>query len=982
MKPVKLCIAAFGSYPGTEVIDFEALSARGLFVVSGDTGTGKTTIFDAMCWALFGTMPGKDAKEVRSHHVADEVRTEVQFTFECGGERYVVTRNPEQLRPAKTGSRLVKEPTSATLVRVTDGRTEAIATKTADVAKQCTELIGLGAEQFQRVVLLPQGEFSRFLLASTTEREPLLSQLFGGEVFDRVTEELKHDRDELAEQVGDTDRQLTEQLNAARTNVERAATELGIDVPEGLAQADRAAIEALRAGLDEPLATLRSRVCDLDEEATRLARSLDEQKGAAKRFDEAEHVRGQLRELAQKAAEITAGSDAAARSAAARPVVNADEALADATTRAAASLQALEDTRTRIEKAFEPFDVTVDTASYPAVAKALNDQREQVRDGRRALEMRAAARTAVEKASAAEQQRADDKATTEAALQGSTDRLGEIEQRLADLRAGAIDPAEVDRQIERAVELVTKRTQLDEALRRHGDASVAADEASTRYRTVFETFIRTQAPRLAATLDAGEPCPVCGSTEHPAPAVADDGEAVGFDHVEKASSEQEAANAALNATKATVAELRGALGDEADTPLDTLQARHAALRDQAAGARATAAEIDGLGNEHTKLAEHSKDAATTLARLTAQLESARHEVAQCTAQLEEATAAAAGLDPDEIHRRDALLGSLDEDCAELNELLGRVSTEKGGVEEAERSRTTALAASPFDSVEAARTVLLSEDDEAARRDAKEQFEADRLRAETKLRALEEEGIPDQRPDVEAIGHRAERAKAAHTEQARALTTVTNAVDYLDDARRTHDALLEASGDVRSRLEVVERTYLVCRNGSQGVEMSLKRWVLTRELDRVTAAANVHLHRMTGQRYTLRRHDERTDGRKVFGLDLVVLDAQTGRARSTSSLSGGEQFQASLALALGLADVVSHGGASSGKRFEALFVDEGFGSLSAEALDDAIETLYQLHATGRMVGAITHVDAMKQQLHVGIEVRRRPDGAGSTLVVHP
>lgn len=165
-------------------------------------------------------------------------------------------------------------------------------------------------------------------------------------------------------------------------------------------------------------------------------------------------------------------------------------------------------------------------------------------------------------------------------------------------------------------------------------------------------------------------------------------------------------------------------------------------------------------------------------------------------------------------------------------------------------------------------------------------------------------------------------------------------------------------------------------------MPLRRWVLGRELDRVTAAANVHLARLTGDHYALRRAQEATDGRRAFGLDLEVLDAQTGRPRSPRSLSGGEQFQASLALALGLADVVSHGGTASGRRFEALFVDEGFGSLDPDALDEAIEALHQLHATGRMVGAITHVEAMKQQLHVGIEVRRREDGRGSTLVVQP
>jgi exonuclease SbcC len=165
-------------------------------------------------------------------------------------------------------------------------------------------------------------------------------------------------------------------------------------------------------------------------------------------------------------------------------------------------------------------------------------------------------------------------------------------------------------------------------------------------------------------------------------------------------------------------------------------------------------------------------------------------------------------------------------------------------------------------------------------------------------------------------------------------------------------------------------------------MSLRRWVLARELDQVTNAANVHLRRMTASRFSLERADPSEDGRTTTGLDLRVRDANNGRTRATTSLSGGEQFQASLSLALGLADVVSLGGAGSGKQFEALFVDEGFGSLDPSALEEAIAALHQLQSSGRMVGAITHVEAMKQQLHVGIEVTRLADGSGSTLVVHP
>jgi len=182
---------------------------------------------------------------------------------------------------------------------------------------------------------------------------------------------------------------------------------------------------------------------------------------------------------------------------------------------------------------------------------------------------------------------------------------------------------------------------------------------------------------------------------------------------------------------------------------------------------------------------------------------------------------------------------------------------------------------------------------------------------------------------------------------------------------------------RDLLERTTRVAALCDGQGPG-RIGLETWVLAGELEQVTEAANVHLARMTAGRYQLLRTDDAGHRAKQAGLDLTVLDSHTGRARPPATLSGGEQFQASLALALGLADVVSAGGVASGRRFEALFVDEGFGSLDPEALDQAVDALHQIHAAGRMVGVITHVEAMKQQLPTGIEVRRRPDGRGSTI----
>jgi exonuclease SbcC len=213
----------------------------------------------------------------------------------------------------------------------------------------------------------------------------------------------------------------------------------------------------------------------------------------------------------------------------------------------------------------------------------------------------------------------------------------------------------------------------------------------------------------------------------------------------------------------------------------------------------------------------------------------------------------------------------------------------------------------------------------------------------------------------------------------ALSEFTTAANALKSAAQDLDLSIElaaGSAGLRAQRDTARIVFKTC-NGEAGIKVKLERWGLAGELDRVTAAANVHLGRMTNLRYKLGR----AAGVKG-GLTLEVFDSHTGRSRATSSLSGGAQFQASLSLALGLADVVSHGGVGSGKQFEALFVDEGFGSLDPNALDDAIGALSLLHAAGRMVGAITHVEAMKERLHVGIEVKPLADGRGSTLVVNP
>lgn len=1000
MRPVELRLRAFGSFAGSEVVDFEALSARGLFVVSGDTGTGKTTIFDAMSWALYGVMPQKQPTEVRSHHVAPEVRTEVGFTFDCDGQRYAVTRSPAQQRPAKRGSGTVEEPAAAHLVRIDDDAATPLATRPSDVSRVCAELIGLGPEQFRRVILLPQGEFSRFLLADSRDREPLISRLFGGEVYEHVIEQLKQERAVARERMGGRDRDLVEQLNAARTHLGHARKALGTEPPHGPDQADEAdgrdevdevagpetpdrdRIAVLLADLDAPLAALREEVQGLHVRATEAVAAHQRATEAATRFDDATRLRRELQELDDEHDAIVAGRDAAERSALARPVVVAADELE--AKRAAAQRSAAERDRRRgdLGVAFEALGVDVDVSSATAVTHALAEHRRLLEGDRAAIGALRDAHDAAEAAATTRREVTEQLDVTTLERRSVVERIDELDGREPDLRRLALDPATIDDEIGRVTDRIEQHRRLLDLVSGHADAAGGARRAAERYDTAFAAFVSTEAPRLAAGLRTGAPCPVCGSTEHPAPADPGRLPPTTYEQVERAAADRAAANATLAEHEALMAELRSALGEQADVTVEELEVQRHALEQRRSAAVVAGEELRQLLAAREQAAAQVTDADTRLAVLQERGTTAAEDLRRRTEDLTRAREAAAGVDVERLERRAEALDRIDGLVEGLERCFTRAASDVDLAAAAAGALADSSEDTPFDTADEARAVLLDTAEEERHLEAARRHDEQRITTRAALDTLTLQGIPAERPSMERTEADAAAATRRHDERLAVHRTVGDAATYATDALAHHDRLLADSAGVRCRAELLERVVTVCTDGGPGVEMSLKRWVLTRELDRVTDAANVHLGRMTGQRYTLRRPDRRDDGRRSFGLGLEVFDVETGRARSTSSLSGGEQFQASLALALGLADVVSHGGTAGGHRFEALFVDEGFGSLSTRSLDDAIETLHQLHASGRMVGAITHVDAMKQQLHVGIEVLRRADGAGSTLKVHP
>ncbi|MEN9646960.1 MAG: hypothetical protein RL238_3629 [Actinomycetota bacterium] len=978
MRPLRLEFQAFGSYPGNEVVDFGVLAQRGLFVVTGPTGAGKTTVFDAMVYALFGTLPGGRAgDEPRSHFAEPGVDTFVQLDFEAEGQRYRVRRTPRQERPKQRGEGVTVQSPTATVVRLVGDATEPVETQATKCTRKCEELVGLDARQFQRVVLLPQGKFTDFLIATDENREQLLRQLFGGELFEEATRWLKARMLELDAKVADVDVAVQHhRANAVSALVAATREWTGTEPdPDELAALDDVMLEAAITVLAPVREQRHAELQSVQAEAATAAEAAVLAEAQAKQFDDAAAATEQLAQLEGQREGIERERVRVAASAAARPVVELGDKVSAAEQAVTDVRAALDDIVTRVAEGFtrlgrhvpEPTPTVLGEA-VRALAAEYQQQRSQwyeaqtARTEAAALHDQRAAAVAEHAAFVAEM----------AALRIELDGLqGEIESLTP--TAELLPSAKVA--FEAAGARARQHATLQQARIDLATAMSVEAEQKAEYEAVMARFVHTQAPRLAATLVDDQPCPVCGSCEHPQPASLDGAEPVDHEEVDAARARWGRAEAAAASAATTVGGLVEALGELADASAPDVQALVATAQAEVDTATAAATTLSGLKAEvlqRTATLDTSdareRELATIATEAATRADTAAARSQQCDADT-------AHIDADHLELGTWISEQLKEAVAPLPATAERATVATTQLATAREALAAALATSGHASVDDAAALVVPERDERDARALVERWDTAFGATAQRLALLQEQGVPAERPDAAAARAHADATKAAAAEATRRFTTADNDFTAAGQELRRSVEVAADSAPLRQQRDTARIVFKTC-NGEAGMRVKLERWVLAGELDRVTAAANHHLGVMTNHRYRLSRND--TKG----GLTLEVFDSHTGRSRPTTSLSGGEQFQASLSLALGLADVVSHGGTGSGKQFEALFVDEGFGSLDPDSLDDAIEALGTLRATGRMVGAITHVEAMKQALHPGIVVTRLPDGKGSTLNVNP
>lgn len=979
MRPLVLEFQAFGSYPRKEVVDFRALAPRGLFVVTGPTGSGKTTVFDAMVFALYGVLPGARGAskkgECRSDFAAAETETYVQLTFEVDGTCYTVRRTPTQPRPKVRGVGVTEVSATATVVRHTASGDESLASRPLDATQVCTDLVGLDPAQFQRVVLLPQGKFSEFLLAADTEREGLLRPLFGTHLYGRATELLNDTVKRLAVKV----QKVAGEVEHHRTNAVAALGVagghwLGDDAPEVSTDTSDAELRSMIEQLEHRRAEHERQL----EAARTAARAATERRTAAvdeaSRFDDARRHADELAHLQQRQSQVESAAARARDSARARPVDVAAARVDVELTR----LHTVETKRSEVEAevrtgldalglAGVPVEAAAVAAAVENAAAADAAQRTLLNEATRAsalaAELEADLVAKRSQVASAEQELA----TSIQAAQAFQRTIDELEPVAAQVGVRELASRAANERSATHADLIDQQHALAEAIAVQKTARDALDAS-------LEQFIATQAPLLAEQLVDGEPCAVCGSTQHPQPAQPVEGKVVGHRELAAAQQRQAEAGSDVAAVVTRIDGLRATLGDAADHPAEHFAAEVARTLDDLEVARS--AET-ALASARTSFA----GASTQVDTLRVKLETVRSEVdtlvGVATNQRIDAdrlAALSASVDVAVLERRAATITSLRTSAASLAPLFGEFQNARGALANAQQALAEALATSGYADVASARAALQPIETETAALEEHATWTTSVATATTALATLREQGVPDDRPDIEALSAVERSLSEEATQLSTAFTTASNALIAAGDELDAAAALSADSATLQADYDTARIVYRTC-NGEGPVRVKMERWVLSSELGRVTDAANVHLRRMTNRRYTLQRDE--TKG----GLGLLVSDSHSGTQRATASLSGGEQFQASLALALGLADVVSQGGTANGRTFEALFVDEGFGSLDPDALLQAIDALEGLHAAGRMVGAITHVDAMKQSLHVGIEVTRLP-GGGSTLTVRP
>lgn len=1029
MRPIMLTMSAFGPYAGVQKVDFARFGDGGLFLVTGDTGAGKTTIFSAITYALYGSgNDDRDTRSLRSDFAAENIRTYVELEFEHAGTVYTVRRSPAQRRPKQRGTGFTEEPVSADLAW-NDG----VVSKDREVTRKIEEILGIDREQWMQVSMLAQGEFRKLLDSDTKDRNEVFRRIFSTERVSDFQKRLQVMAKDARDDLDGAGRGLQKAMGSARIPEDSPYSADYGSKKEAIAYADEVSVLiSEQCGLDQAAyEDLTKESADVDARRAEAFQQLADARVLNERLEQLVRVRNEMQELEGMREGIEAEErDSAAITAAVSSLKGPNarvQSLSEQRESAELALRAAnfecERARILLDEARRVHGQAAERSGEAEGLSARISALESRRDAYANLESLRVKRLNTERMLQATECRLRDavarKDAVNARILEHRRYLNEHENVSAEIEALRAEDAE-DRRLLRDLDELARRLRahaateerLAQAREDLGRLLEEKKGANERYDSAESLFYRAQAGMLAAGLVDGRECPVCGSVHHPNPAQVPEGvpSKAQVDRLKKAAvaaseaaaKASEGIEALVRASEKEAVEIEGlssaaSSGDpaaEADAVRIRIGERADGIRDRESILKQVLSireelngrldsELEDLNGKVEALRDSKVSLGTEVSGLDGSIRTASEGLEFAT--LEECDAAI----KEQKEARDAIAGAIDSAAkreAEAAKALASATAARdsaarqldgleralGEASEQLESAASALGMEPagIDAVLAREPELSSMADDIAAYRRREASNA------AMLGSLEKEVAGRERVDLEPLQESLRRMEEELEALRRRQSEVRIRIDANTDAR---SEISKAKGRweriQRESGELVE-LYNVAA-GLVGRRESFESYIQGLYFRQVLEYANRRLSRMTEGRYELRVREE-GNGNAQIGLDIDVLDTYTGRARASKTLSGGESFLAALSLALGLSDAVQR--SRGGIRIDTLFVDEGFGSLDPEALKQAIAVLLQIGGGSTLIGIISHVEALKAEIDRKIVVRNSPTGSSVELEV--
>ena len=1027
MKPISLTIEAFGPYRDSVTLDFSQLENHSMFLISGPTGAGKTSILDAMVYALYGEPSGEVRKTdaIRSDFAEPKRMTRVDFSFAIGDAQYRVERLPKQMVAKKRGTGMREQNASATVYEMKDGEWKVIATSAAAIRDTIQRIIGFRKDQFLQVVLLPQGEFRKLLVASTNEREELLHTLFRTELYRKLQEALKSAYDEAKAGIEENLMKQTTLIQSIPHNEDTPV--LTIEHVRELLENREPHRNALVVDRDEAVNVV-DRFNTLRNEwalYNQAQQSLIEAMSKLDIVKAKEPERTQLREKVQflntlSPVHVLYKQNIDKQSS----LTTLERALSDAEK----SVETATQHESNCIEAHEALESQAETIQAKRTTLAQLQQQSETFDELGSLKKKLSSlRSDVEQL---------DSKKSESDLEMQRQLIKQIEVDIENLRkqlqenSTLLEKVPVIQEqlnhLQRYSELVDEISQVQKEVDAKDKTLSILDktvkEAKVHLERLEHLMQEGRAYELVPFVKEDEPCPVCGSIEHPHLATKPElyptkdevevARGLRDKELQKQANEVGQRDALVGRVhelsdhkNGQVSILKASIDGFSEANFASIQQD---LLAQMEGLKTLRGESEQLGKTISDTERRLSTAKDTLVKSELahnELLKTFHElevsIGSVQAKIDSLSESLPTTDVELWRKQVTSLSSeikeydvqLTVTTKQLEEARGQLSAKRGRLEtlssqmkeerknlellhEEYTQSLQSISLSEIDFVEALSDFNALEDFKTKLYDLEESFSTAQAVYDAALKTTETVVKPSDTVSDEVYDAAVERrdtlvgSLAAWDKETKHIETTLTSLEELESAM----------GEARNKVEFLGRLNDLANGGEQGFKnVTFERYVLGAILDEVVYAANLRLQKMSRSRYSLERSDYTGGGRGKQGLDLAVMDAFTGQSRPANTLSGGETFLASMALALGLADVIqSYAG---GIHMDTMFIDEGFGTLDPDTLELAMETLVQLQSSGRLIGMISHVPELKTRIPAHLEVTRGDEGSTAKFVIN-